>query len=83
MFSANYEVVIEIDGGLGEYSGAIRFFGRGKEIMMWDFDEWNEDPSLVFAIVNAVQRAHIVTCDEFAAIIGKKWDDELRDWTVK
>lgn len=46
---------IEIAGEYGVTEGSIHLFNPdGSEKVMWVSDEWVEDPSLVYVIVNAV-----------------------------
>jgi hypothetical protein len=47
---------VEIRGQYGEPGGSIHLFNGGTETVMWDSAEWEEDPSLVFVIVNAIVR---------------------------
>lgn len=38
-------------------NGYVAIYRNGQEILYWDRLEWEEDPDLLFAIVNAVVMA--------------------------
>lgn len=45
---------VEIAGEYGEVEGSIHLCVGGEELVMWDSNEWVEDPSLVYVIANAI-----------------------------
>ena len=74
------KVTVKIEGELGGSDGSIHFYGRGAEIVMWTDDEWVEDPSVVYAVTNAVINSQNMDCDQFAAIINKIWNPLTLAW---
>ena len=48
----------------------------GTEIVHWTIDEWEEDPTIVPAIANAIRMAH--TNPEFLIEINKRHIDSIR-----
>ncbi len=54
---------VEIRGEYGVRDGSIHLFNGDTEIVMWDSAEWEEDPSLVFVIANAIARRGVPTVE--------------------
>ena len=54
-------VRFEIDGSYGDDEGAIYIYDNDTpyetEIVMWDMQEWKDDPSLVYTILEAIEQA--------------------------
>jgi hypothetical protein len=58
---------VETEGGYGKPDGAIRLMDDDEELVMWDSVEWQEDPSLVYVIANAISVGYTEGADGIRA----------------
>lgn len=72
-----HELTIEVD------EDYIAIFGNGVEVVSWTSDEWQEDPSIVPAIVNSVLYAKEHGVEQYALSIRKQWYGRTKEWIVK
>lgn len=54
---AFYEIKIEVDAKAEGSIHILRVGAKTKEMVSWDIKEWEEDPTLVFNIADAIQMA--------------------------
>ncbi len=64
-------ITVEINGEYGVDAGDIHILFNGAELIMWDSAEWQEDPSLVFVIANAIRLAYEEGADSIRARLGR------------
>jgi hypothetical protein len=78
-------ILIEIDGEYGNddpaTAGGIHIRDDHGEIVMWDSQEWIDEPSVVFIIATAIQEAlaegkHATTASALRARLGVAIGDE-------
>lgn len=77
-------IVIEIDGEYGDNdpldAGGIHISDDHGEIVMWDSQEWIDEPSVVFVIATAIQEAlaegkHATTAYKLRERMGRVAED--------
>jgi len=52
------EYTVDISGALGRPGGSLHILdAAGNEVLTWDFAEWQDNPTLVYVIADAVHMA--------------------------